>query len=117
MALISIDIGSHQVFPDAKGLLYIILAGLLTLPFEWCSNFRTEFHRQSTRYTNTTSDLLRIFSDRNSIPHREPKGFSDQIAYKTVRFLRVASDMYFKDELVYRAMMLETVAAVPGYVL
>ena len=76
-----------------------------------------EFHRQSTRYTNTTRDLLKIFSAQNALPHREPKNVSDQIAWKAVRFLRVASDMYFKEELVYRAMMLETVAAVPGYVL
>ena len=42
---------------------------------------------------------------------------SDTIAHKIVRFLRVGSDAYFKDNLVYRAMMLESVAAVPGYVL
>lgn len=40
----------------------------------------------------------------------------DKVALKLVKFLRVTSDMYFKDNLVYRAMMLETVAAVPGYV-
>lgn len=76
----------------------------------------SQYHRTSTRYTNTTPELLQILSAKDSIPHREPQGPMDDIAFRIVRLLRVASDAYFKDDLVYRAMMLETVAAVPGMV-
>jgi len=55
-------------------------------------------------------------NSKNEISHREPEGIFDHLAWKLVRFLRVTSDYYFKDNLVFRAMMLETVAAVPGMV-
>lgn len=76
----------------------------------------TEYHRTSTRYTNSTVDLLKALSTSEPLGHVPPKGITDTVAHKIVRFLRVASDAYFKDNLVYRAMMLETVAAVPGMV-
>lgn len=76
----------------------------------------SQYHRTSTRYTNTTPELLQILSAKDTIPHRPPQGLMDNVVDRIVRFLRVASDAYFKDDLIYRAMMLETVAAVPGMV-
>lgn len=75
----------------------------------------TEYHRSSTRYTNTTVDLLQALSKSPHIGHTIPSGIMDKLAYHIVRLLRIGSDMYFKENLVFRAMMLETVAAVPGY--
>ncbi|KAM5553505.1 alternative oxidase 3, mitochondrial [Rosa sericea] len=48
--------------------------------------------------------------------HHVPKTFQDKIAFRTVKFLRVLSDLYFKERHGCHAMMLETVAAVPGMV-
>jgi anaerobic selenocysteine-containing dehydrogenase len=48
--------------------------------------------------------------------HRKPQGISDIIAYYTVRMLRKPTDWFFKTHYVHRAVMLETVAAVPGLV-
>lgn len=49
-------------------------------------------------------------------PHKVPVSLSDKAAWKLVRFLRVLSDFYFKDDYLRRATMLETIAAVPGLV-
>ncbi|CAG8487991.1 4078_t:CDS:2 [Funneliformis mosseae] len=48
--------------------------------------------------------------------HREPVTWSDKLAFKIVKLLRVPSDWFFKKKYVHRAVMLETVAAVPGMV-
>nr|ASX94454.1 mitochondrial alternative oxidase 2b [Daucus carota]ASX94457.1 mitochondrial alternative oxidase 2b [Daucus carota subsp. halophilus]ASX94462.1 mitochondrial alternative oxidase 2b [Daucus carota] len=48
--------------------------------------------------------------------HHKPKGFLDKMAYKTVKILRLPTDILFKRRYGCRAMMLETVAAVPGMV-
>ncbi|KAF3965858.1 hypothetical protein ACB098_07G062700 [Castanea mollissima] len=48
--------------------------------------------------------------------HHVPKKFLDKVAYRTVKFLRILSDLYFKKRYGCHAMMLETVAAVPGMV-
>lgn len=48
--------------------------------------------------------------------HREPKDFSDKLALFMVKFLRVPMDIFFKTKYVHRAVMLETIAAVPGMV-
>lgn len=42
--------------------------------------------------------------------------FSDKIAYGLVKFLRVFADLFFQKRYVHRAIVLETVAAVPGMV-
>ncbi|XP_057493745.1 ubiquinol oxidase, mitochondrial-like isoform X1 [Actinidia eriantha] len=48
--------------------------------------------------------------------HHVPKTFLDKVAYWTVKILRMPTDLFFKRRYGCRAMMLETVAAVPGMV-
>ncbi|KAK4476896.1 hypothetical protein RD792_016060 [Penstemon davidsonii] len=48
--------------------------------------------------------------------HHVPKTFIDKVAYRTVKLLRVPTDVFFQRRYGCRAMMLETVAAVPGMV-
>ncbi|CAL4884847.1 unnamed protein product [Urochloa decumbens] len=57
--------------------------------------------------TDTSIDLSR---------HHEPKVLLDKIAYWTVKSLRFPTDIFFQRRYGCRAMMLETVAAVPGMV-
>jgi len=48
--------------------------------------------------------------------HVTPKTISDKIAYGFVRFLRFFADKFFAKRYGHRAVVLETVAAVPGMV-
>jgi len=48
--------------------------------------------------------------------HYEPRKFSDRIAYAFVVFLRFFADAFFARRYGHRAVVLETVAAVPGMV-
>ncbi|KAB1206897.1 Ubiquinol oxidase, mitochondrial [Morella rubra] len=48
--------------------------------------------------------------------HHVPKAFLDKFAYRTVKLLRIPTDIFFQRRYGCRAMMLETVAAVPGMV-
>ncbi|XP_047970337.1 ubiquinol oxidase, mitochondrial-like [Salvia hispanica] len=48
--------------------------------------------------------------------HHVPKTFIDKLAFRTVKLLRIPTDVFFKRRYGCRAMMLETVAAVPGMV-
>lgn len=48
--------------------------------------------------------------------HHSPKDFSDRIAYAFTRFLRFFADTFFAKRYGHRAVVLETVAAVPGMV-
>ncbi len=48
--------------------------------------------------------------------HYDPKDFSDRIAYAFTRFLRFFADTFFAKRYGHRAVVLETVAAVPGMV-
>ncbi|KAJ1654270.1 inducible alternative oxidase 2 [Dispira simplex] len=61
-----------------------------------------------------TSDLESL--DIYPTAHREPGSISDRIALATVKLLRKPTDWFFKKKYVHRAVMLETVAAVPGMV-
>jgi ubiquinol oxidase len=49
-------------------------------------------------------------------PHRTPLTLSDRFALKLVKFLRLLADRFFKKRYGHRAVILETVAAVPGMV-
>lgn len=49
-------------------------------------------------------------------PHRKPEGLRDRIAFAFVRFLRFFADLFFRKRYGHRAVVLETVAAVPGMV-
>ncbi|XP_071691609.1 ubiquinol oxidase, mitochondrial [Rutidosis leptorrhynchoides] len=48
--------------------------------------------------------------------HHVPKSFADRFAYRTVKLMRIPTDIFFQRRYGCRAMMLETVAAVPGMV-
>ncbi len=48
--------------------------------------------------------------------HREPRDLRDRIALRTVKFMRLFADAFFKKRYGHRAVVLETVAAVPGMV-
>ncbi|XP_022763696.1 ubiquinol oxidase, mitochondrial-like [Durio zibethinus] len=48
--------------------------------------------------------------------HHVPKNFVDKFAYRTVKLLRIPVDLFFQKRYGCHAMMLETVAAVPGMV-
>ena len=48
--------------------------------------------------------------------HYAPKNLRDRIAYGFIRFLRLCADLFFSRRYGHRAVVLETVAAVPGMV-
>ena len=48
--------------------------------------------------------------------HHKPKNFSDKIALTFTKFLRFLADTFFRKKYGHRAVVLETVAAVPGMV-
>jgi ubiquinol oxidase len=48
--------------------------------------------------------------------HHAPKGFSDRVAYGFTKALRFCADTFFAKRYGHRAIVLETVAAVPGMV-
>jgi len=48
--------------------------------------------------------------------HYEPKNLSDKVALFFTKFLRLLADTFFKKRYGHRAVVLETVAAVPGMV-
>ena len=48
--------------------------------------------------------------------HHKPQNFSDRVALAFTKFLRLLADTFFKKKYGHRAVVLETVAAVPGMV-
>lgn len=48
--------------------------------------------------------------------HHQPRDLSDRIAFGLVKFLRFLADKFFAKRYGHRAIVLETVAAVPGMV-
>ncbi|KAM3397338.1 ubiquinol oxidase 2, mitochondrial [Capsicum galapagoense] len=65
------------------------------------------FRPWETYQADTSIDLTK---------HHAPVTFLDKFAYWTVKFLRYPTDIFFQRRYGCRAMMLETVAAVPGMV-
>lgn len=51
-----------------------------------------------------------------TIHHREPKNFQDKIAYNTMLILRQIVHLVFKNKYGHHAVVLETVASIPGFV-
>jgi len=49
-------------------------------------------------------------------PHREPADLSDRVAYAFTKLMRFFADAFFARRYGHRAVVLETVAAVPGMV-
>ena len=54
--------------------------------------------------------------DADLLVHHIPEGFSDQFALAFTRLLRFCADTFFAKRYGHRAVVLETVAAVPGMV-
>jgi len=52
----------------------------------------------------------------NPITHREPEGVADQLALGMTKALRFIADRFFRARYGHRAVVLETVAGVPGMV-
>ncbi|MFK7762736.1 MAG: alternative oxidase [Roseobacter sp.] len=50
------------------------------------------------------------------IQHTPPKDFRDRFALRLVKFMRIFADRFFAKRYGHRAVVLETVAAVPGMV-
>ena len=48
--------------------------------------------------------------------HHKPKNLSDSVAFGFTKFLRFLADVFFRKKYGHRAVVLETVAAVPGMV-
>ena len=48
--------------------------------------------------------------------HYQPRNFSDKVALIFTKMLRLFADFFFKKRYGHRAVILETVAAVPGMV-
>ena len=55
-------------------------------------------------------------SGHTPAPHFPPNDVSDRIAYYLVRFMRFFADLFFAGRYGHRAVVLETVAGVPGMV-
>ncbi len=55
-------------------------------------------------------------AESGSAPHRSPEGFSDHFALAITHLLRYFADTFFAKRYGHRAVVLETVAAVPGMV-
>jgi ubiquinol oxidase len=56
------------------------------------------------------------FPKVDHVAHRRPEGVGDAIAYGFVKALRFCADTFFAKRYGHRAVVLETVAAVPGMV-
>ncbi|MEM8636943.1 MAG: alternative oxidase, partial [Pseudomonadota bacterium] len=52
----------------------------------------------------------------NDQAHFEPRTFRDRVAFGFVKVLRFFADLFFRKRYGHRAVVLETVAAVPGMV-
>lgn len=63
-------------------------------------------------------DKLALATERNVHPavHHQPNGFSDRFALGFTKLLRFSADRLFAKRYGHRAIVLETVAAVPGMV-
>jgi ubiquinol oxidase len=63
-------------------------------------------------------DTAALATERAAEPvvHHEPKGFSDHFALGFTKLLRLSADTFFAKRYGHRAIVLETVAAVPGMV-
>jgi ubiquinol oxidase len=70
--------------------------------------------------TNTilVPDALALAYERDAQPviHHQPHGFSDRFALGFTKLLRFSADTFFAKRYGHRAIVLETVAAVPGMV-
>jgi len=65
-----------------------------------------------------TPDRQALADEREARPevHQQPNGFSDRFALGFTKLLRFSADTFFAKRYGHRAIVLETVAAVPGMV-
>lgn len=66
--------------------------------------------------TNNRSSSTETSETDTQQTHYQPRGLADRIAYRLVRFMRFFADVFFAGRYGHRAVILETVAAVPGMV-
>ena len=64
---------------------------------------------------NMINDVAQV-AQKGDAEHYTPKCFSDHLAYRSVRMLSLFADVFFKHRYGHRAVVLETVAGVPGMV-
>ena len=57
-----------------------------------------------------------MIENESTSPHYEPTTVTDRIALAIVKFMRVFADAFFSGRYGHRAVVLETIAAVPGMV-
>ncbi|QNA85050.1 oxidase [Sphingomonas sp. So64.6b] len=62
------------------------------------------------------TDALAAERAAQPVVHHQPKGFSDHFALSFTKLLRFSADTFFAKRYGHRAIVLETVAAVPGMV-
>jgi ubiquinol oxidase len=62
------------------------------------------------------SDIAHLCESTHSVVHHAPDGISDRIALAFTRTMRFCADTFFAKRYGHRAVVLETVAAVPGMV-
>lgn len=61
-------------------------------------------------------DKISGMPDARLVEHYQPQSFGDHVALGMVKFLRLFADLFFQRRYGHRAVVLETVAAVPGMV-
>lgn len=59
---------------------------------------------------------MKSFTDGSLRLRRAPESLGDRLALRMVKFMRVFADLFFRKRYGHRAVVLETVAAVPGMV-
>lgn len=60
--------------------------------------------------------VMQVMNTLYHEPHHVPSGFSDRFAFGFTKLLRFCADTFFAKRYGHRAIVLETVAAVPGMV-
>lgn len=68
------------------------------------------------QHINPVSLVRQVNYDADLTAHVAPKTMSDKIAFRFVKLLRFFADTFFAKRYGHRAVVLETVAAVPGMV-
>jgi len=75
------------------------------------------YHQNSTLYSYTPREVLqRIEKEFKMPPVYQPITVSDKLACYSVKFLRKFSNLFFREKYIHYALLLETIAAIPGLV-
>lgn len=87
--------------------------GTIRPPVRWA---RMPDHPRHDAYSSGAAPVGARSSDRDLHAHHLPNGVGDRVALALVKFLRFLADTFFGKRYGHRAVVLETVAAVPGMV-